>query len=181
MTRYMIWAEDDNFIGWCCSRCQWGVVAPRLESTVAALAFNRVAQESFEQHVCSPTSNKRRGRRHPLVGRVSSALPTVAQAHLGGGRTHNFLPGRLFLLTPPLKYAPLSMEMRWVAMSPVTTPTALEVDLVVQGKLEGNIQAIDDSTYEHDVGHEPRVPQARDSARTLAHATVLSETDVLHL
>jgi hypothetical protein len=73
------------------------------------------------------------------------------------------------------------MQMRWVAMSPVTTPTALEVDLVVQGKLEGNIQAIDDSTYEHDVGHEPRVPQARDSARTLAHATVLSETDVLHL
>src|SRR5678815_4753835 len=47
MTRHMIWAEDDNFTGWCCSHCPWGVVAPRLESTVAALAFNRVAQETF--------------------------------------------------------------------------------------------------------------------------------------
>jgi hypothetical protein len=49
MTRHMIWAEDENFTGWCCSRCPWGVVAPRLESTVAALAFNRVAQEGFER------------------------------------------------------------------------------------------------------------------------------------
>ena len=49
MTRHMIWAEDENFTGWCCSRCPWGVVAPRLESTVAALAFSRVAQEGFEQ------------------------------------------------------------------------------------------------------------------------------------
>ena len=53
MTRRMIWAEDDNFTGWCCSHCAWGLVAPRLESTVAALAFNRVAQENFEQHVCT--------------------------------------------------------------------------------------------------------------------------------
>jgi hypothetical protein len=53
MTRRMIWAEDDNFTGWCCSHCPWGLVAPRLESTVAALAFNRVAQENFDQHVCT--------------------------------------------------------------------------------------------------------------------------------
>ena len=53
MTRHMIWAEDDNFTGWCCSQCPWGVVAPRLESTVAALAFNRVAQETFDQHACA--------------------------------------------------------------------------------------------------------------------------------
>jgi hypothetical protein len=39
----MIWAEDDNFTDWCCSHCPWGVVAPHLENTVAALAFNRVA------------------------------------------------------------------------------------------------------------------------------------------
>src|SRR5882724_7394958 len=31
MNRHMIWAEDENFTGWCCSRCPWGVVAPRLE------------------------------------------------------------------------------------------------------------------------------------------------------
>jgi hypothetical protein len=41
MTRHMIWAEDENFTGWCCSHCPWGVVCPRLESSVAALAFNR--------------------------------------------------------------------------------------------------------------------------------------------
>jgi hypothetical protein len=32
----------------------------RLESTVAALAFNRIAQETFEKHVCADTS--RQGR-----------------------------------------------------------------------------------------------------------------------
>jgi hypothetical protein len=53
MTRHMIWAEDENFTGWCFSRCPWCVVAPSLESTVAALAFNRVAQEGFEQHACA--------------------------------------------------------------------------------------------------------------------------------
>src|SRR5436309_16010264 len=31
----------------------WGITSPRLESTVAALAFNRVAQESFEEHDCA--------------------------------------------------------------------------------------------------------------------------------
>jgi hypothetical protein len=53
MTRHMIWAEHENFIGWCCSHCPWSIVAPRLESTVAALAFNRVAQEGFDRHGCA--------------------------------------------------------------------------------------------------------------------------------
>jgi hypothetical protein len=53
MTRHMIWAEDENFTNWCCSRFPWGVIAPCLESTVAALAFNRVAQEGFDQHACA--------------------------------------------------------------------------------------------------------------------------------
>jgi hypothetical protein len=58
MTRRMIWAEDENFTGWCCSHCSWGVIAPHLESTVAALTFNRLAQESFEQHVCPPSPHR---------------------------------------------------------------------------------------------------------------------------
>jgi hypothetical protein len=58
MTRRMIWAEDENFTGWCCSHCAWGLVAPRLESTVAALAFNRLAQESFDQHVCTRAAHR---------------------------------------------------------------------------------------------------------------------------
>jgi hypothetical protein len=53
----MIWAENENFTGWCCSHCEWGLTTPRLESTVAALAFNRVAQESFDTHAC--TANAR--------------------------------------------------------------------------------------------------------------------------
>jgi hypothetical protein len=48
----MIWIDGDTFTGWCCSSCEWGVTAPRLESTVAVLAFNRVAQESFDKHAC---------------------------------------------------------------------------------------------------------------------------------
>jgi len=53
MEKRLIWVEDERFTGWCCSRCSWGLIAPRLESTVAALAFNRVAHESFEQHDCT--------------------------------------------------------------------------------------------------------------------------------
>jgi hypothetical protein len=54
----MIWIEDEQFTGWCCSHCHWGITAPRLESSVAALAFNRVAQENFETHECSISPHK---------------------------------------------------------------------------------------------------------------------------
>jgi hypothetical protein len=53
MNRRMIWADGDNFTGWCCSVCPWGLIAPRIDSTVAALAFNRVAQQDFEKHECN--------------------------------------------------------------------------------------------------------------------------------
>ena len=52
MNKRLIWVEDEHFSGWCCSVCPWGITAPRLESTVAALAFNRVAQEDFDKHAC---------------------------------------------------------------------------------------------------------------------------------
>ena len=52
VNRHMIWAENEHFTGWCCSHCLWGLIAPRLETTVAALAFNRVAQEGFAKHAC---------------------------------------------------------------------------------------------------------------------------------
>jgi hypothetical protein len=35
------------------SHCTWGITTPHLESTVAALAFNRLAQETFEKHECA--------------------------------------------------------------------------------------------------------------------------------
>lgn len=52
MPTRMIWIEDETFTGWCCPICTWGITAPRLDSTVAALAFNRVALEDFERHSC---------------------------------------------------------------------------------------------------------------------------------
>jgi hypothetical protein len=57
MARRMIWVEDERLTGWCCSHCEWGLTAPRLESSVAALAFNRVAQENFEKHACAQSTH----------------------------------------------------------------------------------------------------------------------------
>jgi hypothetical protein len=53
MDKRLIWVEDERFTAWCCSACSWGVVPPRLESTVAALSFNGVAQEDFQKHECN--------------------------------------------------------------------------------------------------------------------------------
>ena len=53
MQKRMIRVEDERFTGRCCSHCEWGLTAPRLESTVAALAFNRLAQETFAKHACT--------------------------------------------------------------------------------------------------------------------------------
>jgi hypothetical protein len=54
MNKHLISIDGDDFSGWCCSRCTWGMTTPLLESTVAALAFNRLAQEDFEKHTCKP-------------------------------------------------------------------------------------------------------------------------------
>jgi len=48
----LIWVGAENFSGWCCSHCTWAITAPRMDSTVAALAFNRVAQQVFDKHTC---------------------------------------------------------------------------------------------------------------------------------
>ena len=58
MSTRMIWIEDEEFTGWCCPRCTWGITAPHLESTVAALAFNRLAQETFEKHNCPDNTHR---------------------------------------------------------------------------------------------------------------------------
>ena len=57
MDRRMVWIDDEEFTGWCCSACHWGILVPRLDTTVAALAFNRVAQEEFAQHDCATGTN----------------------------------------------------------------------------------------------------------------------------
>ena len=58
MHKRLIWIDGDDFSGWCCSHCAWGMTAPRLESTVAALAFNRLAQDDFEKHTCNPNPER---------------------------------------------------------------------------------------------------------------------------
>jgi len=68
----LIWVEGDDFTGWCCSHCTWGNTAPHLDSTVATLAFNRLAQESFEKHNCTAPA-----RNPNASARVSSlAVPS---------------------------------------------------------------------------------------------------------
>jgi hypothetical protein len=52
MNKGLIWMDGDDFSGWCC-HCNWGMTTPHLDSTVAALAFNRLAEETFEKHDCA--------------------------------------------------------------------------------------------------------------------------------
>ena len=59
MKKRLIWVEGHDFTGWCCSHCTLGITAPHLESTVAALAFNRLAQDTFEKHICAETGHDR--------------------------------------------------------------------------------------------------------------------------
>jgi len=79
MTRHMIWAEDEKFTGWCCSQCLWGMVAPRLESTVAALAFNREAQTSFDGHACA-----RHSPQETITSRPHVELPLFQRSRMVG-------------------------------------------------------------------------------------------------
>jgi hypothetical protein len=57
VNKRLIWVDGDDFTGWCCSHCTWGITAPHLDSTVAALAFNRLAQADFERHNCAQSAN----------------------------------------------------------------------------------------------------------------------------
>src|SRR5438552_1252858 len=51
--------EGQDFTGRCCSHCTLGITAPHLESTVAALAFNCLAQDTVEKHICAETGHDR--------------------------------------------------------------------------------------------------------------------------
>jgi len=77
MKKRLIWVEGHDFTGWCCSHCTLGITAPHLESTVAALAFNCLAQDTFEKHICAEKLD--------TIGKFESA---------GGSRLfHNILLG----------------------------------------------------------------------------------------
>src|SRR6266852_2835903 len=36
MSKRLIRVQGDDFTGWCCSHCTWGITTPRLESTVGS-------------------------------------------------------------------------------------------------------------------------------------------------
>jgi hypothetical protein len=54
----MIWVEDDHSAGWSCPHCNWALSAFRLDTTIAALAYNRTTQQGFEQHDCIANTQK---------------------------------------------------------------------------------------------------------------------------
>src|SRR5262249_10882222 len=58
MSKRLIWVDGDDFTGWCCSHCTWGLSAPYLDSSAATLAFNRLAHETFEKHGCGETAHR---------------------------------------------------------------------------------------------------------------------------
>ena len=62
MSRRMIWVEDDHFAGWSCPQCSWTFSAFRLDTTIAALAYNRTAPQGFEQHDCIASRQKVKAR-----------------------------------------------------------------------------------------------------------------------
>lgn len=57
MTRYMVWVVTDTEEGWGCSLCDWITATPELDTTVAALQYNRAAQQAFDSHEYHPNGN----------------------------------------------------------------------------------------------------------------------------
>ena len=52
MSRYMVWVQTESSEGWGCSLCEWVIAASEIETTVAALRYNRAAQRAFDVHEC---------------------------------------------------------------------------------------------------------------------------------
>jgi hypothetical protein len=57
MTRYMVWVVTKNCEGWGCSLCGWIIATSDLDTTVAALQYNRAAQRAFDAHECEQNGN----------------------------------------------------------------------------------------------------------------------------
>jgi hypothetical protein len=53
----MVWVQIETSEGWGCSLCNWIVATPELETTVAALRYNRTAQLAFDAHECHRNGN----------------------------------------------------------------------------------------------------------------------------
>ena len=58
MSKRSIWVEGVDFHRLVLLPLHLGITAPRLEGTRAALAFNRLAQETFEKHNCADSTHQ---------------------------------------------------------------------------------------------------------------------------
>ncbi len=65
MIRYMVWVQAEDAEGWGCSICNWIIATPELDTTVAVLNYNRIAQRSFDTHECRQDGN---GAKKPSSG-----------------------------------------------------------------------------------------------------------------
>jgi hypothetical protein len=53
----MVWVVSDTEEGWGCTLCDWIIATPELDTTVAALKYNRIAQKNFDTHECRQNGN----------------------------------------------------------------------------------------------------------------------------
>jgi hypothetical protein len=68
----MVWVQAESREGWGCSLCDWILTTPELDTTVAALKYNRIAQQNFDTHECYENAKK------PFQG-----IDFVRSAHAG--------------------------------------------------------------------------------------------------
>ena len=79
MSKRLIWVDGDKFAGWCCSQCMWGPTAPRLESTVAALAFTALRKRTLRNTTAQAARTENR-----VLGATLSLEPREARQEVSG-------------------------------------------------------------------------------------------------
>ena len=56
MSKRLIWAEGDDFIGWCCSHRTWGISAPRLERVPLRRSHSTALRKRVSRSTTAPTA-----------------------------------------------------------------------------------------------------------------------------
>jgi hypothetical protein len=54
MSKRLIWAEGDDFIGWCCSHRTWGISAPRLERVPLRRSHSTALRKRVSRSTTAP-------------------------------------------------------------------------------------------------------------------------------
>jgi hypothetical protein len=95
--------------------------AERRKVELVVLPTSQAVDELNEnpEATCDPSRNLL--RRAPRAFSFNTQQSSLHLEERAVAPSTSFLGASFWMSTPPLKYAPSSMEMRWVAMSPVTT------------------------------------------------------------